>query len=49
MSRKPADKVTVYYDGACPRCVRERQRYQQLSGERGKNVEWFDIPVKTRN
>jgi len=42
-----ADKscpLTVFYDGACPRCVRDRRRYQRLAGHQG--VEWFDITGK---
>jgi len=36
-------KLTVYYDGACPRCVKDRCNYQRLAGGRGLDVEWFDI------
>ncbi|WP_434110870.1 thiol-disulfide oxidoreductase DCC family protein [Methylocaldum sp. GT1TLB] len=36
-------KITVYYDGACPRCVRERRRYERLAGKSGERVCWFDI------
>ncbi|WP_434148997.1 thiol-disulfide oxidoreductase DCC family protein [Methylocaldum gracile subsp. desertum] len=36
-------KITVYYDGACPRCVRERRRYERLAGKIGERVCWFDI------
>jgi predicted DCC family thiol-disulfide oxidoreductase YuxK len=35
--------ITVYYDGACPTCVKDRCRYEKLSGDAGKNVSWFDI------
>ncbi|OGS90961.1 MAG: thiol-disulfide oxidoreductase [Gallionellales bacterium GWA2_60_18] len=37
------NKVTVYYDGACPICVRDRADYERLAGEGGKDVVWFDI------
>jgi len=37
------NKVTVYYDGACPKCVRDRQNYEKLSGDTGEQVCWFDI------
>jgi predicted DCC family thiol-disulfide oxidoreductase YuxK len=41
---RPADpELTVYYDGACPRCVYERARYERLSGDHGEKVEWMDI------
>ena len=36
-------KLTVYYDGSCPTCVKDRQRYETMAGERARNVEWFDI------
>jgi predicted DCC family thiol-disulfide oxidoreductase YuxK len=38
-----SDKLTVYYDGACPKCVRDRKNYEKLSGEAGAEVCWFDI------
>jgi predicted DCC family thiol-disulfide oxidoreductase YuxK len=36
-------KITVFYDGACPRCVRDRQQYEELAGKGGEDVCWFDI------
>lgn len=36
-------KITVYYDGACPICVRDRRHFEQLAGKRGDAVCWFDI------
>jgi predicted DCC family thiol-disulfide oxidoreductase YuxK len=36
-------KIIVYYDGACPKCVRDRQNYEKLSGKAGEQVCWFDI------
>jgi predicted DCC family thiol-disulfide oxidoreductase YuxK len=35
--------ITVYYDGACPKCVKDRHYYEKLSGSLGKNICWFDI------
>ncbi len=35
--------ITVYYDGACPECVKDRSNYEKLSGSAGTNVSWFDI------
>ena len=35
--------ITVYYDGSCPSCVRDRQHYEKLSGNAGQKVNWFDI------
>lgn len=39
----PADKLTVYYDGACPKCIRDRERYEKLAGRAAEQVCWFDI------
>lgn len=36
-------KITVYYDGACPRCVQDRRNYEKLAGKAGEEVCWFDI------
>ncbi len=36
-------KVKVYYDGACPRCVKDRLTYEKLAGKTGENVCWIDI------
>lgn len=35
--------ITVYYDGACPRCIRDRKTYERLARREGQQVEWFDI------
>ncbi len=35
--------LTVYYDGACPKCIRDRDTYQKLSGATDQQVCWFDI------
>lgn len=40
------DKITVYYDGACPACIRDRQNYEKLSGKDTEQVCWFDITGK---
>ncbi|MDD5267563.1 MAG: DUF393 domain-containing protein [Methylococcales bacterium] len=36
-------KIVVYYDGACPKCVKDRQNYEKLAGKEGENVCWMDI------
>jgi predicted DCC family thiol-disulfide oxidoreductase YuxK len=36
-------KITVYYDGACPKCVKDRLNYEKLAGKSGENVCWMDI------
>lgn len=41
--RKDKDKIIVYYDGACPVCVRDRQNYEKISGKGAGQVCWFDI------
>lgn len=38
--------ITVYYDGACEKCVRDREKYEAMAGESGRDVEWFDITGK---
>ena len=35
--------VTVFYDGACPRCVKDRADYERMAGEGGRDVAWCDI------
>jgi predicted DCC family thiol-disulfide oxidoreductase YuxK len=36
-------KIIVYYDGACPKCVKDRLNYEKLAGKSGENVCWVDI------
>lgn len=36
-------KITVYYDGACPSCIKDRRNYERLAGGNGENVVWVDI------
>ncbi|MCK5189598.1 MAG: DUF393 domain-containing protein [Methylococcales bacterium] len=36
-------KICVYYDGACPQCIRDRQTYEKLAGKAGDKVCWVDI------
>ncbi|UTW08659.1 thiol-disulfide oxidoreductase DCC family protein [Pseudomonas benzenivorans] len=35
-------RLKVFYDGACPRCVADRRRYERLS-HHDDSVEWLDI------
>jgi hypothetical protein len=35
-------KIAVFYDGAGPRCVRDRARYERWAGRAGERVCWFD-------
>jgi predicted DCC family thiol-disulfide oxidoreductase YuxK len=41
-------KIKVYYDGACPKCIRDRQTYEKLAGRASKNVCWIDITDKEK-
>lgn len=36
-------KITVFYDGACPSCIKDRKNYEKLAGKSGEDVCWFDI------
>ena len=36
-------KIHVYYDGACPQCIRDRQTYEKLAGKASDNICWVDI------
>ncbi|MEH6823519.1 MAG: DUF393 domain-containing protein [Motiliproteus sp.] len=36
-------KITVYYDGACPRCVKDRNNYEKMAGDESEQVCWVDI------
>jgi len=35
--------ITVFYDGACPKCVKDRRFYERLAGQGGEQIKWFDI------
>ncbi|MCJ8296010.1 MAG: DUF393 domain-containing protein [Colwellia sp.] len=35
--------ITVFYDGACPQCIRDRRFYEHLAGQGGKQIKWLDI------
>lgn len=39
-------KVTVYYDGACPRYVKDRKNYERLACQYTRDVIWIDITCK---
>ncbi len=36
-------KICVYYDGACPQCVRDRRNYERLLGRARDDIQWIDI------
>ncbi len=35
--------ITVYYDGACPRCRADRRAYERWAGPAAESVVWYDI------
>lgn len=39
-------KITVFYDGACPKCIKDRKNYEKLAGKYASDVCWFDITGK---
>jgi predicted DCC family thiol-disulfide oxidoreductase YuxK len=39
-------KICVYYDGACPGCVKDRRNYERLLGKSKDDVQWIDITGK---
>lgn len=43
MTQNNERKLTVFYDGACPSCVRDRAFYEQVAGSKKHEVEWCDI------
>ena len=45
-SHQNSPSITVYYDGACPRCRRDRARYEKLAGAQAGSICWFDITGK---
>jgi len=44
--KKDLDKSCVFFDGACPSCITDRDNYLRLAGKAGKNVNWVDITHK---
>ncbi len=41
--RSGRGQLTVFYDGACPRCREDRRRYTRLAAGNAQRVCWFDI------
>ncbi|WP_026068296.1 thiol-disulfide oxidoreductase DCC family protein [Halomonas smyrnensis] len=37
-----APTLRVYYDAVCPKCRRDRRRYERMAGE-ASAVEWVDV------
>jgi len=44
--KKNKAQISVYYDGACPRCVKDRKSYEKLSGKSKDDIQWIDITGK---
>ncbi len=36
-------KISVFYDGSCPKCIKDRQTYEKLAGKTAEQVCWIDI------
>ncbi|MBE7213666.1 DUF393 domain-containing protein [Shewanella benthica] len=36
-------RICVLYDGACPRCIKDRDNYSRIAGGYAVGVTWFDI------
>lgn len=36
-------KITAYYDGACPSCVRDHQNHEKIAANESEQVLWVDI------
>jgi len=43
---RDTSKISVYYDGACPNCVKDRRNYEKLSGKSKDDIQWIDITGK---
>lgn len=43
MTETDSQKLTVFYDGSCPSCVRDRAFYEQMAGSNKQEIEWCDI------
>ncbi|AEJ00209.1 thiol-disulfide oxidoreductase DCC [Nitrosomonas sp. Is79A3] len=43
MMSEEKKKITVYYDGSCSSCIKDRENYEKLAGKGGEDVCWFDI------
>lgn len=49
MDSPKTEKITVYYDGSCPSCVRDRKHFETLcKPHRAEQIDWFDITHKEK-
>ncbi|SJN15016.1 hypothetical protein CZ787_18045 [Halomonas citrativorans] len=45
----PTDNtIKVYYDAVCPRCRKDRQRYERWAGEGARDIRWCDVSEHRR-
>lgn len=35
--------INVFYDAVCPRCRRDRRRFEHWAGERANDIAWCDV------
>ncbi|WP_415893119.1 thiol-disulfide oxidoreductase DCC family protein [Neptuniibacter sp. PT8_73] len=42
------NKITVFYDGSCPRCVQDRKNYESKDPNASEMIEWLDITNKEK-
>jgi len=43
MTQNNKRQVCVYYDGACPKCIKDRQTYEKIAGKTAEDICWIDI------
>ena len=41
--KRDTGKITIFYEGACPICIRDRRRYERLARGAAERIVWFDI------
>ena len=46
MMKENKAQISVYYDGSCPQCVKDRRSYEKLSGKSKNDIQWIDITGK---
>ncbi len=44
--KKNTAKISVFYDGSCGRCRKDRDNYLAFAGKHATNVTWVDITHK---
>jgi len=41
--KKCITEIRVYFDGGCPKCIKDRDNYLRIAGEHASNVHWINI------